>query len=98
MRKQKQTILWPVYFALSKTRKKGRKVPKSVAVPNPNLMELRKAAERLGLRSEAEAGATHPAIPWQKTGRIWVQKKATKTQTLMKMAREIVTIRKQKKK
>lgn len=98
MRKQKKTILWPVYFDSSKTRKEGRKVPKNVAVSNPNLIEVQKAAERLGLEPETEANAVHPAIPWRKTGRIWIQKKGAKTQTLMKIAKEIVAIRQQTKK
>lgn len=98
MRKQKKIILWPVHFDSSKTRKEGRRVPKSVAVPKPNLAELQRAAEHLGLKPEADVNAAHPSIPWRKTGRIWVQKRGTKMQTLMKIAKEIVTIRQQTKK
>lgn len=95
MRKQKKTIICPVYFDSSKTRKEGRKVPKNVAVPNPNLAEVQGAAERLGLKPEVEENAAHPAIPWRKTGRVWVQTRGTKTQVLMKIAKEIATIRQQ---
>ena len=98
MRKQKKTILWPVYFDSSKTRKEGRKVPKSIAVSNPNLAELQKAAEQLGLKPEAEVHVAHSAVSWRKTGRIWVQKSGSKMQTLMKIAEKIEATRQKAKK
>ena len=98
MRKQKKAIVWPVYFDSSKTRKEGRKVPKSFAVSNPNLAELQRAAERLGLKPEAEVNAAYPTVPWRKTGRIQVQKSGSKMQTLLKIAKEVVAIRQQEKK
>lgn len=98
MRKQKKAIVWPVYFDSSKTRKEGRKIPKSVAVSNPNLAELQRAAEWLGMKPEVEVNAAHPIVPWRKTGRIRVQKSGLKMQTLLKIAKEIVAIRQQAKK
>jgi len=98
LRKQKKVVVWPVYFDFSKTRKEGRKVPKSAAVLNPNLAELQRAAEWLGLKPEVEVNAAHPTVPRRKTGRIWVQKSGSKTQTLLKIAKEIVAIRQQAKK
>lgn len=98
VRKQQKTILWSVYFDSSKTRKEGRRVPKSVAVPNPTLTELQKAAQRLGMKPETEDSLMHPATPWQKTGRIRVQKKETKKSALMKIAREMLAIRQQTRK
>jgi len=95
VQKQKKVILWPVYFDSSKTRKEGRRVPKNIAVPNPNLAEIQKAAEHLELKPEVETNATYPAIHWRKTGRIMVQKRETKMRTLMKMAKEIAAIRQQ---
>lgn len=98
MRKQKKTVLWPVYFDSSKKRREGRKVPKNIAVPNPTLSELQTAAERLRLKPEAELDVAYPATPWRKIGRIWVEKKGAKAQTLKKTAKEIATIRQQSKK
>jgi signal recognition particle subunit SRP19 len=95
MRKQKKTILWPVYFDVSKTKKEGRRVPKSFAIPNPTLAELQKAAESLGLKPEINVEAVHPAAPWRKTGRILVEKSGTKMQTLTKVAKRLLTIRQQ---
>ncbi|MGB9134885.1 MAG: signal recognition particle subunit SRP19/SEC65 family protein [Candidatus Bathyarchaeia archaeon] len=98
MRKQQKTVLWPSYVDSSRTRKEGRKVSKSVGVLNPTLAELQGAAEKLKMKPEAEADATHPSSPWRKTGRILVQKKGTKTQTLMRIAKEIAAMRQQTKK
>ncbi len=98
MRKQQKTVLWPPYFDSSKTRKEGRKVPKTNGVPNPKVLELRRAAEELGLKPELEADAAYPPAPWIKTGKILVQKKGTKTQTMMKIAKKIVALRQQTRK
>jgi signal recognition particle subunit SRP19 len=98
LRKQKKAIVWPIYFDSSKTRKEGRKIPKSAAVSNPNLAELQKAAELLELKPEIEVNIAHPTAPWRKTGRIRVQKNGSKMQTLLKIAKEIATIRQQAKK
>lgn len=93
MRRQKKTILWPVYFDSSKTRKKGRKVSRSNGVPNPKLEELRSAAERLGLKPQGEVKAAHPAIPRSNTGRVCVTQSGTKMQILTEIADEIATFR-----
>lgn len=98
MRKQEKTILWPVYFDSSKTRSEGRKIPKNLAVSNPTLTELQAAAAKLGLTPEIEVDAAHPAIPWRKTGRIWVQKQEPKMQILAKIAKEIAGMRRETRK
>jgi signal recognition particle subunit SRP19 len=98
VRKQQKTVLWPSYLDSSKTRKEGRKIPKIHGVPNPKILELQKAAEKLGMKPELEAEAAYPSAPWIKTGKIRVQKKGTKTQTMMKIAKEIVAIRQQTRK
>ncbi len=93
VRKQQKTILWPAYFDVSKTRKEGRRVPRNIAVLNPNVAELQKVAERLGMKPEVDAEAAHPLTHWRKSGRLWVQRKGTKTQTLMKIAKELSALR-----
>jgi len=93
VRKQKKILLWPVYLDSSRTRKEGRRVPKSVAVSNPSVEELKGASETLGLEPEVEIGRAHPAAPWQKTGRIWIASGWSKSQTLMKIAKEVASVR-----
>lgn len=98
MKEQEKTVLWPAYFDSSKKRREGRKVPKNIAVPNPSLTELQRAAEHLGLEPEVEAEVSHPSTPWRKTGRIWVKKKEVKARILVKVAKEIAVMRQQVKK
>jgi signal recognition particle subunit SRP19 len=98
MRKQKKSIVWPVYLNSSETRKSGRKVPKNIAVPNPSFAEVQKAAIRLGLNPEAEVDAAHPAAPWRRTGRVFVESEGSKSQILIKIAKELRVMRQQTKK
>jgi len=98
MRKQEKIILWPVYFDNLKTRREGRKIPKSVSVPNPRLKELQEAAETLRLKVTLEAEAAHPANPWIKTGRLWIEKEKSKINIINRIAKELVNIRQTQKK
>ena len=97
MRKQQgRIIVWPVYFDVSKTRKEGRKVPKSLAVKDPNITELQKASVLLGLEIKVDSEGAHPALPWRKTGRALIQKNSTKKKTLIALAEKLAEVRKQK--
>ncbi|MFB0501675.1 MAG: signal recognition particle subunit SRP19/SEC65 family protein [Candidatus Bathyarchaeia archaeon] len=95
MRKKDKFVLWPVYFDSTKTRLKGRRVPKSLATPTPKLKELQKAVEQAGLKPEVVMDVGHPSSPWQKTGVIVVPKKDSKTQILRRVAAELSKARKQ---
>lgn len=94
MRKKDKMVLWPSYFDSTKSRVEGRKVPKSVAVPSPKLDEIRMAMEQLGLRYEIVSDASHPKLPWQKSGMLIVSKKGSKTQMIRRIARQLLAIRK----
>ena|SRR3989337_2703081 len=93
MRKQDKAIIWPAYFDLAKTRNRGRRVPKNMAVPNPKIEELQTAAGRLGLKNEVVAQVSYPKVPWQKTGSILVEKKTPKEQIIKNLAKQLVKIR-----
>jgi signal recognition particle subunit SRP19 len=96
MRKQDKAIIWPAYFDQAKTRKKGRRVPKSLAVQSPKIAEITLAAERLGLEHEVNPTAGYPKTPWIKTGRIMVEKKGSKEQVIEKIAKQILILRNEK--
>src|SRR3990170_1798340 len=85
VRKQDKTIIWPAYFDLAKTRKKGRRVPKN--------LEIKEAAEKLGLKHEVIVEKGFPKTPWLKTGMILVEKKGSKEQIIKKIARQLLKIR-----
>jgi signal recognition particle subunit SRP19 len=93
MRKQDKAIIWPAYFDSARTRKEGRRVPKSLAVQSPKVQEIEEAAEKLGLKHEVAAEADYPKTPWVETGMIMVEKKVSKEQTIRNIAKELLRIR-----
>jgi signal recognition particle subunit SRP19 len=93
MRKQDNAIIWPAYFDSVRTRKEGRRVPKSLAVQSPKIQEIEEAAEKLGLKHELALEAGYPKTPWVKTGMMMVEKKGSKEQTMKKIAKQLLKIR-----
>jgi signal recognition particle subunit SRP19 len=93
MRKQDKIIIWPAYFDQTKTRKKGRRVPKSLAVQHPKIVEVKMAVERLGLKHEFAPEAGYPKTPWLKTGMIMVEKKGSKERVIRKIANQLLKMR-----
>ena|SRR4030042_156801 len=93
MRKQDKAIIWPAYFDQSKTRKEGRRVPKSLAVQSPRIQEITEAVAKLGLKHEVAAEAGYPKTPWAKTGMILVEKTVSKEQTIKKIAKQLLKVR-----
>ena len=93
MRKQDKAIIWPAYFDSAKTRKKGRRVPKSLVVQSPKIAEIKIAAEKLGLRHEFVPEMGYPKTPWVKTGLIMVEKKGPKEQIIRRIAYQLLKIR-----
>jgi signal recognition particle subunit SRP19 len=93
MRKQDKVIIWPAYFDQTKTRKKGRRVPKSLAVQHPKIVEVKMAVERLGLKHEFAPEAGYPKTPWLKTGMIMVEKKGSKERVIRKIANQLLKMR-----
>jgi signal recognition particle subunit SRP19 len=93
MRQQDKIIIWPAYFDVAKTRKQGRQVPKSFAVPSPKASEIREATEELGFVSELVQDVAYPKTSNLKMGMILIKKKEPKTQTISKVAKKLVQAR-----
>lgn len=93
MRKQNKIIVWPVYFDSTKTRGDGRRVPKSLAVPSPKILEIKEAVEKLGLSYEVVLDAGYPKTPWLKKGMLFVTKKEPKEKVIRKICRHLSKIR-----
>lgn len=92
MRKQDKVIVWPAYFDSSKTRKQGRRVPKSLAVLSPKTSEVKDAVDKLRLKCELVGDVAYPRTPWLKTGMILVEKKQSKEKTLIEIAKQLLKI------
>lgn len=93
MRKQDKVIIWPAYFDLTRSREDGRRVPKSIAVASPKIAEVKEAAEKLSLACELFPDAVYPKASWLKTGMVLVEKKGSKNQTIMMIAKQLSNMR-----
>jgi signal recognition particle subunit SRP19 len=93
MRKLDKAIIWPIYFDTSKTRKQGRRVPKTLAVQSPKIDEIKQAVDRLGLKNEVRAETRFPKNPWSKTGMMLVEKKEAKEKIIQKIAKQLIRIK-----
>lgn len=79
--------VYPCYFDVSLTRKEGRRVAKSEAVPQPNLSRIARAAKAAGLAvAEENAAASHPARWYAKEGKLVVEFAGSKEELLHKIA------------
>lgn len=79
--------IYPCYFDVSLTRKEGRRVAKSEAVPQPNLSRITRAAKAADLSiAEEDASKSHPARWFAKEGRLVVDFAGSKEELLHKIA------------
>jgi signal recognition particle subunit SRP19 len=95
MRKLDKAIIWPIYFDCNKTRKDGRRVPKNIAVQFPKILEIKEAADKLGLENEVNLEAHFPKMHWAKTGMVLIEKKEAKEKIIQKLAKQLVKIKSQ---
>jgi signal recognition particle subunit SRP19 len=90
MRQQDKAIIWPVYFDLSRTRKMGRRISKSIAIKSPKINEIANAASKLGFQYQVIPEVSHPKKPWVNTGLLLIEKKFPKEQLLNKIAQQLL--------
>jgi signal recognition particle subunit SRP19 len=95
MKKLDKAIIWPIYFDVNKSRAEGRRVPKSIAVQSPKILEIKEAADKLCFQNEAKLEAHFPKTPWAKSGMLLVEKKEAKEKIIQKLAKQLVKIKSQ---
>jgi signal recognition particle subunit SRP19 len=93
LRKQDKVIVWPAYFDVARSREDGRRVPKSIGVASPKIVEVKEAAEKLSLACEVFPDAGYPKASWLKTGMVLVEKKGSKNQTIRMIAKQLSSMR-----
>ncbi|MGC8982465.1 MAG: signal recognition particle subunit SRP19/SEC65 family protein [Desulfurococcaceae archaeon] len=91
--KGKRIVIYPIYLDSTLSRKEGRKVPLSLAIPKPTLEEIAAACEKLGLNPEIEPDKVHPKSIALR-GRVVANKLESKLRTLYAVAKTIVEMRK----
>jgi len=86
-------VVWPVYIDKTKTRNEGRRISKSLAIQNPSLIEIEKAAKKLGLNPKVEKDKAYPKEWWEVSGRVLIDKVKPKSLLLKDIAEEIRRMR-----
>ena len=83
-------VIWPLYFEQSLSRENGRKLAKKFTSEKPPAVEdIAKAAKSLGLNPVIEKNAAHPSRPWERKGRVLVEKKGAKQKLLIQIANRL---------
>jgi len=88
----KDYIIWPAYLDKKLSKKDGRKLPKNLAVENPNLDEIKKALDTIKIKYELEKNLKYPKDQGKverNIGRFLVEKKFSKNEILKKISKEI---------
>ncbi len=88
----RKVVIYPTYLDLNKSRKEGRRVPRSLAVHNPSIDEIVAIARELGLNPEVLPEAKYPRDPTT-SGRVVVDKYVSKQKTLQLIARVLRELR-----
>ncbi|HKV90875.1 MAG TPA: signal recognition particle subunit SRP19/SEC65 family protein [Thermoplasmata archaeon] len=84
-------FVYPAYVSQGATRALGRRVPKSIAVPEVSIDDLVVAATHLGFTAAAEPDKQYPREVHTYAGRVRVTKKkgVSKTEFLRQVATEL---------
>ncbi|MBW6469711.1 MAG: signal recognition particle protein Srp19 [Methanosarcinaceae archaeon] len=93
MRERGKLVIWPAYLDLANSRKDGRILSKKNSIKEPQLVEIEKAAAKLGLNPEVEADKAYPKSWWEVSGRVLVDKTGPKTLIAKQIAEGIKQIR-----
>lgn len=89
MREAKSFVVWPEYFDSKRTRSEGRRVPKRMAIDFPKAVAIAEAAKKLGLNSTVEYEGAYPRSWWTKSGKVRVEKRWSKAETLRRIAKKM---------
>ena len=85
--------VWPQYLDKDLSLNEGRKVSKEIAVGEPTLSDIERAAKRLGLQYDIEKDKSYPGKWYEKSGRILVEWEGTKMELLKELSLEIKEMR-----
>ena len=92
--KGRKIVVYPQYIDSTKTRSEGRRIPRNLAIPHPRMDEIIKAADLLNLNPIVEEDKRYPRNWWEHSGRIIVDKRRSKINTLKLLAKKIRELRK----
>jgi signal recognition particle subunit SRP19 len=68
-----ENVIYPAYFDRELTRSEGRRVPKDLAVEEPELDEIAKSVQQVGYDAVIERDKAYSREPWRTRGRVLVK-------------------------
>jgi len=68
-----ENVIWPAYLDADLTRSEGRRVPKDLAVSDPDVEEIAEAVKQVGYDAMIEPDLAYPRNHREKTGRVAVE-------------------------
>ena len=83
-----ERILYTCYFDSTRLRSEGRRVKKSLAVPEPKMADLERAAKKNGISYRVEE-KPHPSCWMKREGRLVVTWPGSKEMLLKKVAQKL---------
>jgi len=86
-------VVWPTFIDCDRPRSMGRRVPLDVCVKSPSLQEIERAAAELGLNPSIDQGASYPRLWYEVKGRVIVDKRMGRQETLRAIASAIKSFR-----
>lgn len=84
--KKDKIVIWPANLDSERSRKGGRSVSKSLAVESPTAEEIFEASRSLGYDPILESGKKLSSCWWARSGRVLLQKRGRKSETLAAVA------------
>lgn len=90
-----QKVLYPAYFDAECSRGEGRRIPESMAVPEPTVDEIASAVGQVGYDAVVERDVGYSREPWERRGRVLVEgaDDASKTDLLQAVAAYVTALR-----
>lgn len=89
LRNRDKLVIWPAYMDKARSRSAGRIIPKKLSVTAPELKEIEMAARELGLNPVVEKQKAFPKSWWEVSGRVLVDRKGAKSETIRQIAKKI---------
>lgn len=89
MKNEGKRIIWPANIDGTKSKSQGRIISKKDSVQSPELDEIKRSAEMLGLNPEIEPDKAYPRSWWELRGRVLVDDKGSKSSIARNIADNI---------
>jgi len=92
LKERDRQVIWLEYFDANLSRRKGRRVSRSLALSGPRPEAIEDALRRLGLRYEVHQ-ARYPKLHWKPSYYFQVEKRMKKEELIRTIAETIRGIR-----